>query len=160
MADPSDADQTTPAVRVLTILGLFAALVLVATAVVLVASWPTAPERRSPLPIRLYAYDASTGKVASSTQATFRAGEIPAAAIAEHAVEDGPTGPVRATWYDSLGHRAHSEDLGNLDELVGDPVPLSRTSAVPAGDYQFVLEGIRNGRAVEVLARVHVEIDQ
>lgn len=158
MTDPSDADQATPAVRLLTFLGLFAAVVLVATAVVLVVSWPTAPERGSPLPIRLYAYDPSTGQAAESPRASFRAGEIPAATIPEDAVEDGPTGPVRASWYDSLGYRTNGEDLDDLGELVADPVPLSTTSAVPAGDYQFVLEGIRDGRAVEILAWVHVEV--
>ncbi|MCP2321734.1 hypothetical protein HDA40_000241 [Hamadaea flava] len=160
MADPSEADRATPAVRLLTILGLIAAVVLVATAVVLVVSWPTAPERGSPLPIRLYAYDLATGRASNSPRASFQAGEIPAATIAEEDVDDGPTGPVRASWYDSLGYRTNGEDLDDLGDLVADPVPLSTTSAVPAGDYQFVLEGIRGGQAVEVLAWVHVEISR
>jgi len=160
MSEGSGTDQPTAAVRLMTILGLIAAVVLIAAAAVLAVTWPTAPTRSSPVPVRLYAYDPSTGRIGSTPLSAFQQGQVPAAGIPADEVDEGPTGPVRATWYDALGYRTNSADFEDLTELSTAPVPLSTTSAVPAGDYQFVLEGLRDGKAVQVLAWVHVEIER
>ncbi|MEU4644504.1 hypothetical protein [Micromonospora sp. NPDC023814] len=144
----------------MTVLGLIAVVVVLASTVVLAVSWPTTPQRFPALPIRLYAYDSATASIVDSPQERFRQGQIPAATIDEGVAGSVAAEPARASWYDAFGHRTNSVDLPDLDDLRASPVPLSATSAVPAGTYQFVLATVRGNRAEEVLAWVHVEIER
>ncbi|MEO3923644.1 hypothetical protein ABGB07_07255 [Micromonosporaceae bacterium B7E4] len=144
----------------MTILGLVAAVVLIAATVVLAVSWPTAPQRSSHLPIRFYAYDPANARLSQVSRTVFQKGQIPVATVEGNAVDTGPRKAVRATWYDALGHQTNSVDLPDLGKLRSGPVPLSTTSAVPPGDYQFVLATVEDDRVVEVLAWVHVEIER
>jgi hypothetical protein len=112
------------------------------------------------LAIRLHAYDLATARIVDRPQKRFRQGQIPAATLDEGVAGAAATRPARASWYDGFGHRTNSVDLPDLDDLRARPVPLSATSAVPAGTYQFVLTTVRGNRAEEVLVRVHVEIER
>ncbi|MEU6072956.1 hypothetical protein [Micromonospora sp. NPDC047074] len=160
MPDGSEPAEARLPVRVVTILGLFSVAVLLVAGAALVVTWPTAPHRSSYLPIRLHAYDPATARVEVAPQVTFRQGQIPAAAIAEPVTGSLMSERVRATWYDKVGYQTNSVDLAEINTLRTSPVPLSTTSAVPAGTYQFVLATIRGDRVEEVLAWVHVEIER
>ncbi|MBO4204461.1 hypothetical protein [Micromonospora echinofusca] len=144
----------------MTVLGMIAAVVVLASAVVLVVSWPTTPQRLPALPIRLYAYDPVTAHLADLPQDRFRQGQIPVATIDEGVAGALAAEPAWASWYDAFGHRTNSVDLAGLDDLRARPLPLSATSAVPAGRYQFVLASVRGNRTEEVLAWVHVDIER
>ncbi|MDT0527727.1 hypothetical protein RM555_01845 [Micromonospora sp. DSM 115977] len=156
-AAPTDDDLP---VRVMTVLGLIAVIVILASAGVLAVSWPGTPQRSPALAIRLHAYDLATARIVDRPQKRFRQGQIPAATIDEGVAGAAATRPARASWYDAFGHRTNSVDLPDLDDLRATPVPLSATSAVPAGTYQFVLATVRGNRAEEVLVWVHVEIER
>ncbi|WP_203859845.1 hypothetical protein [Plantactinospora mayteni] len=144
----------------MTVLGLIAVVVVLASVVVLAVSWPTTPQRSPALPIRLYPYDPATASIVDLPQERFRQGQIPAATIDEGVAGSVAAEPAQASWYDAFGHRINSVDLPDLDDLRASPVPVSATSAVPAGTYQFVLATVRGNRAEEVLAWVHVEIER
>lgn len=155
---PAPVEARTP-VRVMAVLGALAVVVLFGATVALAVSWPTTPRRSPALPIQFHQYDLATARIAPSPQATFREGQVPAATTRQRAV-DAATGALRATWYDGLGHQMSSVDLDDLDELRANPVPLSTTSAMPAGTYQFVLSTVRGDQVAEVLAWVRLEIER
>ncbi|MGW4500350.1 hypothetical protein ACWENR_17255 [Micromonospora sp. NPDC004336] len=157
---PEPAEARTP-VLAMRLLGLVAAVVLLAAAVVSAVSWPTTPQRSTPLPIRFHAYDPATGRVSRTPQSRFESGQVtPAATVDAETVETGPREAVRATWHDATGYQTNSVDLSDLGELRANPVPLSATSAAPPGDYQFVLAAVEDGRVTEVLAWAHVKIER
>ncbi|MEH1017586.1 hypothetical protein V6U90_31485 [Micromonospora sp. CPCC 206060] len=160
MPDETEAMRARLPLRVMTVLGMFAAVVVLASAVVLAVSWPTTPQRSPALPIRLYAYDPATAHLADLPQERFRQGQIPVATIDEGVAGAVAEEPARASWYDAFGHRTNSVDLPDLNDLRARPLPLSATSAVPAGTYQFVLFTVRGNRAEEVLAWIHVKIER
>ncbi|MGW0436820.1 hypothetical protein ACWDV4_30280 [Micromonospora sp. NPDC003197] len=160
MSDGTESVETRLPVRVVAILGLFAVVTFLVSAVVLVVSWPTAPKRSPALPILLYAYDPTTRQMTERPQQTFKLGEVPVATIAERSIGTVRSDPLRAAWYDSLGHQTNRVDLSKLAELRTDPVPVSTAGAVPAGTYQFVLATVQGGQLEEIVAWVHVKIER
>ncbi|SCL56495.1 hypothetical protein GA0070606_2617 [Micromonospora citrea] len=161
MPDRSEPGEAPTPVLVMRLLGLVAALVLLAAAVVAAVSWPTTPQRSTPLPIRFHAYDPATGRVSETPRSRFQGGQlVPAATVGARTVESGSRESVRARWHDATGYRTNSVDLSGLEELRTNPVPLSATSAAPPGNYQFVLAAVENDQVVEVLAWVHVKIER
>lgn len=156
MTVPSEQSRTP--LLVLTALGCVAALLLAVAAVVLAVSWPTAHRSAEPVALRYYVYDPAANLIRSTPQSTFHTGEIPAAGVDPDA--SYLSGTLRATWYDAFGYQTAQVELPGLGDLASHPVPVSTTSAVPPGDYQFVLEEVDAGRVVDVLAWGHVEIER
>ncbi|WP_027344462.1 hypothetical protein [Hamadaea tsunoensis] len=150
------SDPPRTPIIVLTALGAVAALILAAAAVALAVTWPPAHRGSDPISLRYYAYDLATNSIGSTPRSTFSTGEIPAAAVDPLASDR--SGALRATWYDAFGYRTAQAGRTGLADLAAHPVPVSTTSAVPPGDYQFVLEELDAGRVVAVLAWGHVEI--
>ena len=153
-ASPTEDDLP---VRVMTVLGLIRVIVLLASAGVLAVSWPSTPQRSPALAIRLHARPGDA-RIVDRPQKRFREGRIPAATI-----DEGVAGAAASTRAGELVRRFRPPDQqrgpAGSRRPAARPVPLSATSAVPAGTYRFVLAAVRGNRAEEVLVWVHVEIE-
>jgi hypothetical protein len=158
---PTDAPwpgyEPSPHFRMMTAFGLAGVLVLVAGSLLFAHFEPVVPPSGLHASIAIKRYDPATGHVSGEPQNRFTSSQIPAAVVDWRSLPRDVV--VESGWFDTTGYQLEGTRPARAD---GQPaqVPLStaRDVQIPPGSYTFAVGRYQDGRMVEVLGRVAIQV--